>query len=63
MIKVYHSKWGVVPVDTDNVTDEQLARLDGMTREKIAKDVANTPKDLQTQIDDLKARLEQAGII
>ena len=62
MIRTYHSKWGAVTIDTDNVTDEQLAKLDGMTPQKIAKDVANNPEGLAAEVAKLKARLERAGL-
>ena len=51
-----------VEVNSDTVTDKELAALD-MTREGLNLFLSQQPRDLETELDDLKEQLKQKGII
>ena len=59
MIIQFHTPKGTFTVDTDTVTDKELAELDGMNRQKLNKTLADQPRDLPAEIDELKARLDK----
>lgn len=59
MIITFHTPKGIFEVNTDTVTDTELARLDGMNREKLNKFLAEQPRDLVAEMDELKAMLER----
>ena len=59
MIIQFHTPKGIVEVDSDTVTDAQLAKLK-VTRAALKELI---PSDPLTEIDDLKAKLKQKGVI
>lgn len=64
MITQFHTKDGVFTVDTDMITDKELAKI-GMTRQNLDDFLTEQPRNLETEIDNLKQRivtLEQVRI-
>jgi len=51
MIVQFHTPNGIVEVDSENVTAEELAKL-GISREDVK---ASIPRNILTEIDELKA--------
>ena len=58
MIIQFHTPDGVVEVDTEKVTDNDLAGIN-MTRNKLDMFLSNQPRDLLAEIDELKERLDK----
>ncbi len=56
MIIQFHTPKGIVEVESDTVSDKQLAAL-GLDRQKLSIVLAEQPRDLGAEIDELKARL------
>ncbi len=54
MIIQFHTPAGVVEIDTETVTDNELALIN-MTREEFNMFLASQPRDLLAEIDELKA--------
>lgn len=59
MIITLHTPQGIVNIDSDKVTDSELAELD-MTREKLN---AILPRDIPKELDALKTELKAKGLI
>lgn len=58
MIIQLHTKDGVFSVDPDKITEEELSEKFNMTRQTLN---ATRPRNLESEIDELKARLELLG--
>ncbi len=57
MILQFHTPEGVVEIDTETATDNELALIN-MTREEFNMFLASQPRDLYAEIDELRARLD-----
>ena len=56
MIAQFYTPKGVFTVDTDTITDKELAKLN-MTRQDLNDFLAEQPRDLEAAVDDLKSRV------
>ena len=56
MIAQFHTPKGVFTVDTDTITDKELAKLN-MTGQDLNDFLAEQPRDLEAAVDDLKSRV------
>lgn len=56
-----HTPEGIIEVDSDTVTDEELAEL-GMTREALNELLPKPERAYGAEIDEIKVRLNAAGI-
>ena len=61
MIIQFHTPKGIVEIDSEKVTDAELAKIN-MDRQKLNDFLVRQPKELATKIDEIKTRLEQAEI-
>lgn len=55
----FHTPKGIINVDTDTVSDEELVELK-ITREELNDLI---PRDLTKELDDLKIKLKDKGVI
>lgn len=58
MIIQFHTPKGIVRVDSDTVTDKELAALN-VTRQALNELVSQQPRDYKAEIDDLKRRIKK----
>ncbi len=54
----FHTKDGIFDIDTDTITDEELAELDGMDRDKLNAFLAEQPRDLAAEIDAMAIKIK-----
>ena len=57
MIAQFHTPKGVFTVDTDTITDKELANKFNMTGQDLNDFLAEQPRDLEAEVDDLKSRV------
>ncbi|KKN26611.1 hypothetical protein LCGC14_0873040 [marine sediment metagenome] len=69
MIIQFHTPKGIVPIDSDTVTDAELAGIN-MGRQKLDAYLSEMPRDLAAEItslkveaDGLRTKLKAAGVI
>jgi len=55
----FHTPKGITVIDSDNVTDIELSKLN-ITREQMKESI---PRDLTKEFDDLKIQLKLNGVI
>lgn len=62
MIIQFHTPKGIVEIDSNTVTDKELAKIN-LNRKKLNDYLSEQPRDTLAEIDEIKERLIEAGII
>ena len=62
MIIQFHTPKGIVLVDSDTVTDKELAAIN-LDRQKLDECLSYQPRDLEGEVDNLRSRIVELETI